>query len=75
MKCAGTGNGTWLDVIKDFIRFCLIFKKSSSEILARAKKEGMLTMRQDGFIKAIKGVTTIDEVLRVTSQGGAENEQ
>jgi type II secretory ATPase GspE/PulE/Tfp pilus assembly ATPase PilB-like protein len=25
-------------------------------------------MRQDGFIKAIKGLTTVDEVLRVTSE-------
>lgn len=46
----------------------VIQKKPSSEILAEAIKEGMITMKQDGFIKAIKGLTTVDEVMRVTSE-------
>lgn len=33
-----------------------------------AKKEGMLTMVQDGFIKALEGITTIEEVLRVKNE-------
>jgi general secretion pathway protein E len=31
-----------------------------------AMEEGMLTLRQDGWIKVISGRTTVDEVLRVT---------
>jgi type IV pilus assembly protein PilB len=31
-----------------------------------AVEEGMLTMKQDGLIKALEGITTIEEVLRVT---------
>jgi type II secretory ATPase GspE/PulE/Tfp pilus assembly ATPase PilB-like protein len=31
-------------------------------------KEGMLLMRQDGIIKALKGLTTIEEVIRVTKE-------
>ncbi len=46
----------------------LIAKRApGSEIKKQAVEEGMLTIIQDGLIKALKGVTTIDEVLRVTS--------
>jgi len=41
-------------------------KKSAGEIFTQAFKEGMITMKQDGLIKAIKGATTVDEVFRVT---------
>jgi type II secretory ATPase GspE/PulE/Tfp pilus assembly ATPase PilB-like protein len=30
-----------------------------------AMRDGMLLMKQDGYIKALEGVTTIEEVLRV----------
>ncbi|MFA4873036.1 MAG: ATPase, T2SS/T4P/T4SS family [Patescibacteria group bacterium] len=44
----------------------LILKRASAEeINACAKKEGMYTMFQDGFIKAKQGITTIEELLRV----------
>jgi type II secretory ATPase GspE/PulE/Tfp pilus assembly ATPase PilB-like protein len=35
---------------------------------ATAIKEGMLTMQADGLIKALRGETTIEEILRVTSE-------
>jgi len=34
----------------------------------QAKKEGMMTMIEDGIFKAVQGVTTIEEVLRVVSE-------
>ena len=44
----------------------LILKESSStEIAEQACREGMLLMKQDGFLKALEGETTIEEVLRV----------
>jgi len=47
----------------------LILKNSSENIiLEQAKKDGMITMRQDGFVKVIQGVSTFEEVLRVTKQ-------
>ncbi len=46
----------------------LLNHKSSEEIFAQATKEGMISMRQDGLIKAVKGLTTVDEVLRATSE-------
>lgn len=39
----------------------------NSEIQAQAQKEGMLTMYEDGLIKVVNGITTLDEVLRETS--------
>jgi len=44
----------------------LILKGASAdEIEEQAKKEGMRTMVEDGFVKAAQGITTIEEVLRV----------
>jgi general secretion pathway protein E len=33
-----------------------------------ARSEGMRTMYEDGLVKALGGVTTIEEVLRVTQE-------
>ncbi|HEY4502503.1 MAG TPA: GspE/PulE family protein [Candidatus Paceibacterota bacterium] len=41
---------------------------TAEEIEVEAKKEGMLTMIEDGIYKAARGVTTIEEVLRVVSE-------
>ncbi len=41
---------------------------TTDEIAQQAKKEGMTTMTEDGLIKAAKGSTSIEEVLRVTRQ-------
>jgi type IV pilus assembly protein PilB len=47
----------------------LIVTGSTSEVIENtAIKEGMLTMQLDGLIKALRGQTTIEEVLRVTAQ-------
>lgn len=47
----------------------LIVANSTSEaIQSAAIGEGMVTMQLDGFIKALRGETTIEEILRVTSQ-------
>ena len=40
-------------------------KRSAQEIELIAKKEGMLTLVQDGFLKCIDGTTNLSEVLRV----------
>ncbi len=38
---------------------------SKSEIQKEAKRQGMLTMKQDGILKVLGGITSIEEVLRV----------
>lgn len=47
--------------IKDLI----VNNSTADHIQAQAKKEGMITMFEDGFIKAAQGTTSIEEVLRV----------
>src|SRR3990167_10553170 len=47
----------------------LIIKGATTEdIELQARKEGMLTMLEDGIFKAAQGMTTIEEVLRVVSE-------
>lgn len=46
----------------------IVTNTTSESIEKKAIEEGMLTIQLDGFIKALRGQTTIEEVLRVTSQ-------
>jgi type IV pilus assembly protein PilB len=41
---------------------------TSGEIEKRAKAEGMRSMIEDGFVKSAEGITTIEEILRVTME-------
>ncbi|MBP9763619.1 MAG: type II/IV secretion system protein, partial [Candidatus Pacebacteria bacterium] len=50
------------------IQEMIISGKSAEDIEIQARKEGMMTMLEDGIYKAVKGVTTIEEVLRVISE-------
>ncbi len=46
----------------------LILKRSTSnEIQDKAVEKGMITMREDGYLKALRGITTLEEVNRVTA--------
>jgi type IV pilus assembly protein PilB len=45
----------------------ILKEPSEAKILEEAKRQGMITMRQDGILKVLKGITTIEEVLRETS--------
>lgn len=44
-------------------------RATTSQIQALALREGMLTMQQDGYLKALNGLTTIEEVARVATEG------
>lgn len=50
------------------IKELIIKGATSDEIEVQAKKEGMLTMLEDGIFNAVLGTTTIEEVLRVISE-------
>jgi general secretion pathway protein E len=52
----------------DSIRRMVMQQATSGEIHEQAVREGMRTMYQDGLVKCLKGVTTIEEVLRVTQE-------
>jgi type IV pilus assembly protein PilB len=45
----------------------IIYKKGDSEIIAQeAKRQGMISLRQDGVLKALSGQTTLEEVIKTT---------
>ncbi len=48
------------------IRRLVLASASAEDIERRAVREGMVTLREDGLIKARKGIATLDEVLRET---------
>lgn len=50
------------------IRELIMKDATAAEIETQAKKEGMLTMLEDGIVKAVQGLTTIEEILRVVSE-------
>lgn len=43
-------------------------KATSKEIEKEAKRKGMFTMLDDGFFKAISGITSVEEILRVSKE-------
>ncbi|HRY60475.1 MAG TPA: ATPase, T2SS/T4P/T4SS family [Patescibacteria group bacterium] len=73
--CANCGGGGYkgrfgvyelLRVSEEIQRLC-IARASATDILNQGLKEGMITMKQDGIIKVLKGMTTMEEVYRVTT--------
>ncbi len=52
-------------VMNELIAKLVLEHSSMSSIEERAKEDGMITLKQDGFLKVLEGVTTLEEVLRV----------
>ena len=57
--------------VSEAIQDLILQRATSSDIQIQAQKEGMITMRQDGFLKALAGFTTVQEVNRVASADSA----
>ncbi len=71
--CGGIGYRGRLAIIEflvmsDAVRKMVMAHQESGKIQEQAVKDGMLTMYDDGLVKALRGLTTLDEVLRVTSE-------
>ena len=54
--------------VTEEIKRLITRKASSEEIKKKAKEEGIRFLNEDGLDKAKKGVTTLEEVLRVTEE-------
>jgi len=57
--------------VSEAIQELILKRATSSEIQTQAQKEGMVTMRQDGYLKALSGQTTLKEINRVASANSA----
>jgi type IV pilus assembly protein PilB len=53
--------------VSEAIQQLIVAHATTSEIQKQAVAEGMITMRQDGYLKALQGITTLEEVNRVTA--------
>lgn len=54
--------------INEAIQNLILKRSTSGEIQKLAQEQGMLTMRQDGYLKALAGKTTLQEVNRVAAE-------
>ena len=53
--------------VNEEIEELILKRATSSEIQHRAQEHGTVTMREDGYLKALSGLTTIEEVNRVAA--------
>lgn len=72
-KCERTGYRGRLGIYEALsiipeIQDLILAKQPSAKILEVANKQGMISMRQDGIIKVLRGETTLEEVARVTKE-------
>jgi general secretion pathway protein E len=61
-------------IITDSVRRMISGKIDSQSVKSAAVSQGMKTLRADGFEKVLKGITTVEEVLRVTQNDFVEAE-
>lgn len=69
-ECANTGYMGRIGIfevypVSEKISRLILEKSSAAEIEKVAIEEGMIAMKQDGYFKALEGLTTLEEVLRV----------
>ena len=72
-ECGGTGYSGRVSIVEllvmtDTIRGMIMRHVTSGEVRQQAIADGMQTMYENGLSKAVAGVTTIEEVLRVTRE-------
>lgn len=70
-KCSHTGYSGRIAIHEiinmDYeIRDMILKEESSNNILLAARRKGLLTLREDGILKVLEGITTLEEVFRVT---------
>jgi type IV pilus assembly protein PilB len=53
--------------VNEEIQKLIVSRATSADIQRMAVAQGMVTMRQDGYLKVLQGLTTIDEVNRVAA--------
>lgn len=72
-KCGNTGYVGRFGIFEvlpttNEIQELVLSKASTHKIYEAAAKLGMITMKQDGLIKVLSGETTMDEIIRVTTE-------
>jgi general secretion pathway protein E len=73
VNCSGMGYRGRLAIIEflpmtDPIRRLIMSHEEAGAIQKLAVEEGMATLYENGLVKVIQGITTLEEVMRVTSE-------
>lgn len=71
--CSGAGYQGRIGIyevleVSESLSRMIVGHATADDIQMQAVRDGMLTMQQDGFVKALMGSTTIEEILRVTRE-------
>jgi len=79
-KCGGTGSKGRIGIFEVFyvgddVENLLGEKVEEEDLRKVAMKQGMLTMKQDGIVKVLQGITTLEEIERVTEENFLEIDQ
>jgi len=72
-ECAGSGYYGRVGIfevlpVSEKISRLILENASAAEIEKIAREESMITMKQDGYMKVLEGITTLEEVLRVAQE-------
>jgi type II secretory ATPase GspE/PulE/Tfp pilus assembly ATPase PilB-like protein len=72
-RCGGNGYSGRIGIfevldVTEKISKMVMEHATSDELLKEAKSNGMLTMVEDGYLKSLEGITTIEEVMRVSRE-------
>jgi type II secretion system protein E len=78
-ECRGTGfrgrTGIYeILAVSEHIRPLVVARAATTDIKTAALKDGMRTLRMDGWTKVLQGITTMEEVLRVSEEDEALSE-
>ena len=78
-QCTGTGYQGRLGIyefveVSPELQTAIMRRATAGEMTAVARQQGFRSLREDGLVKAWRGLTSIDEILRVTGQGEAAEE-
>ncbi len=70
-RCGGTGYSGRIGVFEVLkmtkqLEKIILSDLSEEKIQEEAKRQGMVTMKQDGIIKVLKGKTSLEEIIRIT---------
>jgi general secretion pathway protein E len=72
-ECFGSGYSGRMGIfelmeLSDDLRKLIMANEDASVLTAAARRDGMRNLREDGWLKVRHGVTTVDEVMRVTQE-------
>jgi type II secretory ATPase GspE/PulE/Tfp pilus assembly ATPase PilB-like protein len=72
-ECGGSGYHGRIGIfevmpVTEKVSRLILERASAADLEKQARADGMITLKQDGYLKVIEGITSIEEVLRVAQE-------